>query len=92
MAKKVNPILEFLLNTMTGALETVGELKLVDVLQKFHDKNPVEWEACVRAGHAFIKPLTKLVSATKTPIDDALVQALDEAISQSAADNGLLLD
>lgn len=82
---------EFLLNTMAGALETVGEAKLVDLLQKLHDGEPEDWEACIRSGHAFIVPLNKLVSKTKTKIDDGFISALDEAITASAAANGLIL-
>lgn len=88
-AKKVSPFVEFLLNTMAGALESVGEIKLVDLLQKLHDGEPENWKACILSGHAFIIPLKKLVGKTTTKIDDGFVAALDEAITMSAENNGL---
>lgn len=91
-AKKINPFIEFMLNTMAGALESVGEMKLVELLQKLHDGEPENWKACILSGHAFIIPLKKLVGKTSSKIDDGFVAALDEAILASASANGLDLE
>ena len=82
---------DFLINSLSGALETIGETKLEQVLQQLHDKNPVQYEAAVRGGHALVLALQPIVLKTGTKIDDAIVAALDEALTKSAANNGITL-
>jgi hypothetical protein len=91
MAKKINPFVEFLINSLASSLETVGSMKLVEVLQTLHDGEVETWEACLKSGYAFVQPLKKMVSKTKTKIDDGFVDALEDAIAESAQANGLVL-
>lgn len=88
---KTNPFVEFLLSTLTGALETIGETKLVEVLQQLHDKNPDQYKAAILGGKAMVTALLPIVQKTGTKIDDAIINALDEAIATSAANNGITL-
>ncbi len=84
-------LLELLLNSLTGTLQTVGETKLVEVLADLHEKNPTQYHAAIQGGNALVTALTPLVAKTGTKIDDALVAALKEAIDKSAAQNGVSL-
>ncbi len=82
---------EFLINTLSGALTTIGESKLEQVLQQLHDKNPAEYEAAIRGGHALVVALLPLTQKTGTKIDDAFINALEDALNVSAAANGITL-
>jgi len=82
---------DFLLNTLSGALETVGEIKLVEVLQSLHDSNIEEYKAAINGGHALVLVLLPIVAKTGTKIDDAIIKALNEAINTSAAANDIKL-
>lgn len=81
---------EFLINSLAPMISQIGQTKLIEVLQKLHDKNPEQYEATIRGGHTFIKPLVKLVADTKGKLDDGLVDAIDEAITISAESNGVI--
>lgn len=83
---------DFLLNLFSAALETAGESKLMDLLQELHDSNPADYQGAVTGGHALVKHLLPLVSKSKNKIDDAIVNALNDAIDQSAAANGVVFD
>ncbi len=83
--------LDFLLNMLAGTLASVGETKLVEVLQQLHDKDAVQYEAAIRGGHSLVLALLPVVVKTGTKIDDAIVNALDEAIKTSATANGIEL-
>lgn len=78
---------EFLLGTLSGALETVGESKLEAILQDLHDSNLEDWEAAIQGGEALIKHLLPLVTKSKSKIDDAILNALSEALDASKAAN-----
>jgi hypothetical protein len=78
---------DFLLNTLSSSLETIGETKLVEVLQQLHDKNPEQYQAAILGGQALVTALLPIVSKTGTKIDDAIVKALSEAIATSSSLN-----
>lgn len=80
---------EFLLNLLSGALESVGESKLEEILQKLHDTNLAQWKAAIYGGYALVNTLQPLVSSTGTKIDDAFLSAIGDAIRDNAAANGL---
>lgn len=82
---------EIMLGLFSGALETVGESKLIEVLQTLHDKDEAKYQAALFGGHALVKALVPVVDKTGTKIDDAIVNALGDAIEQSALLNGLVL-
>lgn len=82
---------EVLLNMLSGALATVGELKLIEALQLLKEKDPTQYEAAIRGGHALCKALKPLTDKSKTPIDDAILESLADAVTQSAAANGIEL-
>lgn len=84
--------LDFLVNLFSAALQTAGESKLEEILQDLHDSNPADYKAAVTGGHALVKHLKPLVLASKTKIDNAIVDALDDAINTSAAANGVNLE
>ncbi len=86
-----NSFTDFLVNMLLPTIEQLGASGLENVLQKFHDEKPDEYEAAIKAGHAFIKPLQNYVGGTSTKIDDGFVAAIDEAITLSAAANGITL-
>jgi len=82
---------DFLLNALSGALETVGESKLDEVLQQLYKDDPVAYKAAIFGGNELVKALLPVTSKTGTKIDDAILKALSEAITQSAAVNGITL-
>ncbi len=84
--------LDFLVNLFSAALQTAGESKLIEILQDLHDSNPDDYKAAITGGHALVKHLVPLVTKSKSKIDDAIINALDDAINQSAAANGVDLN
>lgn len=80
---------EFLLNLLSSALESVGESKLEEILQKLHDTHPDQYKGVIYGGQALVNGLLPLVSSTGTKIDDAFLSALSDAIRDSAAANGI---
>lgn len=82
---------ELLLNLLTGAIESVGESKLIAVLQDLHDKNPELYKSAIHGGNALVTALKPLVEKSATKIDDAVLNAIGDAVKQSAAANGITL-
>ena len=80
-----------MLGLFSGALQTVGESKLMEVLQELHDKDLPKYQAALFGGHALVTALQPVVEKTGTKIDDAIVNALSDAIQQSATMNNLVL-
>jgi hypothetical protein len=82
---------DFLMKAILPTIESVGESKLVDLLQEFHDTDEEKYRATIIAGSAFIKPLIDYASKTTNTIDDGIVEAIHEAILVSALRNGIAL-
>ena len=78
---------ELLFNLFSSSLETIGESKLEEILQKLHDKNPGQYKVAILGGLQLVLALEPLVLTTGTKIDDAIVKALKEAINVSAKSN-----
>lgn len=89
--KKPNPLVELLLGSVTGAITAIGESKLEDVLQDLHEKDPDAYKAAIHAGHLFVVKIQPLVTKSATKIDDAVLSAIGQAITNSAANNGITL-
>lgn len=85
---KLNAIIVELLST---TIKTVGESKLVEVLQKLHDKNPDNFSDKIKAIHLGLLWMQPEVQASKTKIDDAVLEGLLEALEASALANGVEL-
>lgn len=83
---------ELFLNLAGTALQTVAESKLVPILQDLHDSNPDDYKAAIQGGHALVKHLMPLTAKSTTKIDDMVIAALDQAINESAAANGITFD
>lgn len=81
----------FLVELLAGTLAEVGESKLVDVLQELHDKDQAAYKSVIFGGMSFVTGISKLTDKTKTKIDDAIVNAIREAIETSAANNGIVI-
>lgn len=86
-----NAFTDFLINSLTGALQTVGESKLQELLQDLHDSNITDYEATIAAGRALLLHLAPLVAKSKTKVDDAIVGALNDAIEASAKANTVVV-
>lgn len=82
---------EVLLNFLSTAFATFGETKFIEVMQQLHDKNAIEYEAAIRGLHVGVLALQPLVDKSKTPIDDAVLKALGDAIVASAEANNVTL-
>ena len=78
---------ELLLGALASTLETVGETKLVEVLQELHDKNPETYQQAIIGGRALCEALEPIVAKTGTKIDDSIINALKEAIEISSSSN-----
>lgn len=81
----------FLLELLASTLAEVGESKLVEVLQSLHDKDLQGYKSALFGGLSFVEGITKLTDKSKTKIDDALVNAIREAIEESAKLNNIKL-
>ena len=86
---------EILLGTLTGALATIGESKLMEVLQELHDKDETpekeQYKSVILGGASFCSGISALVKKSKTGIDDAILQSIKDAVTMSAAANGIEL-
>lgn len=90
MAKN-NFFLELILGTVTGALTTVGKSKFGEVLDQLHKDDPTGHKAALAAGKLFVEKLQPLVQKTATNIDDAVLNAIDEAVTENAKKHGIEL-
>lgn len=81
----------FFVNLFSGTIAEAGESKLVEVLQQLHDSDLESYKAAIYGGQALVSKLSPVVAGTGTEIDDAILQAISEAIETSAADNGIEL-
>lgn len=82
---------EILLSALTPVLESVGESKLVDLLQQLHDHHPETYQSTIKSGYLFAKQLQTVVTSSTSKIDDAIVQAIVESIEASALANNVTL-
>lgn len=86
---------ETILEWLSGALSTLGESKLIEVLQQLHDKDTTagktHYKSVILGGWSFVTGIGTLVSSTKSKIDDAILASLKDAIQQSALANGVTL-
>lgn len=82
---------EIMLGLFSGALETVGESKLIEVLEQLRVADEPKYKAAIFGGHALVTALVPVVTKTGTKIDDAIMNALGDAIEMSAQMNGLVL-
>jgi hypothetical protein len=80
---------DFVMNAVLPTLEKYGEKELVKLLDKFKAADEEKYKASMIAGHAFIKPLIEYVKSTETEIDDGLVATINDAIEESASNNGI---
>lgn len=76
---------EILLGALVPTITTIGEAKLVELLDQFHDKDPVHHKATCQSLYVGLQQLASLVDKTKTNIDNAVVDAMIGAIEQSAS-------
>ena len=83
--------IQFLIATLTGAIESVGESKLEQVLQQLHDSDVESYKAAIFGGHALVTKLGALVAKSTNKIDDAVLGAIDQAINASAKTNNVTL-
>lgn len=83
---------DFLVNLFSAALQTAGESKLVEILQDLHDSNKDDYDAAIHGGYALVKHLKPLTDKSKTKIDNAIVDALLDAIQTSANENDVVLE
>ena len=85
----------FILELLSGTLAEIGESKLVEVLQELHDKDKTpgktDYKSALLGGLSFTTGISKLVTKTKTKLDDALVNAIVSAIHESADNNNIEL-
>lgn len=75
---------EILLGALVPTITTIGQVKLVELLDQFHDKDPEHHKATCQSLWIGLTQLAVLVDKTKTNIDNAVVDALLGAIQQSA--------
>jgi len=82
---------DLLILAVLPAVQSVETDKLTELLDKFHDDNPELHKSTLQAGWAFIDNLQSVVDKTKTKIDNALVQGIEDAIVASAEKYGISL-
>lgn len=85
-------ISELLIGLLSGAIDQIGQSKLVEVLDKLQATSPEDYKSAIFGGHSLVKRLKPLVEKTGTKIDDLIIGALHEALHTSAKKYGLTLD
>lgn len=89
MASKLG---EIIVSAIVPIITSVGKDKLVEVLQKLKNDNEAAYKTVLTSLYGPIDVyLEAITDKTKTPIDDSFVDALKQAIEQSAAINGVTL-
>lgn len=82
---------ETLIALLSASIETLGESKLIDLLQHLHDTDQAKYKSVLLGGYSFAIGMGALAEKSKTPIDDMLVNAVKDAIVTSAGKNGIEL-
>jgi hypothetical protein len=82
---------EIVLNSLKGTVEEILESKLESLLDGLHDKDPDLYRAAVIAGNQFVRIVAPLADRTKTPLDNALFDLINDAIKDSAKNNNVEL-
>lgn len=82
---------KFFINLLSGTIENVGESQLEEVLQKLHDTDLEAYKAAVYAGRTLVKKLKPLVEKSESKIDDLFLNAVNDALTDSAKANNLEL-
>lgn len=83
---------EVLLALLSGSLETIGESKLIELLNKEFAKDSERTTLVVKGAYPLAVLFVSAAGDSKTPIDDAIAQALKEAIEGFATANGIDLN
>lgn len=81
-----------ILGIFSGAVENIAESELETLLQGLHDENVDNYKAAIYGGNALVNALLPVVTKSANKIDDAVVNALHDAIVKSAATNGIDLN
>lgn len=81
--------LNFIVQLFAGAIAEAGQAKLEEVLEDLANSNPADFDATVRAGHAFIEHIKPLVEKSKTNVDDVFVNAIEQSVNNAAANHGI---
>lgn len=87
----MSAITDLLVNSLSASIEALGESKIIEALQSLHDKNKEQYIVAIKGGYALCNALSPIVIASKTKIDDAIVQSIKEAIEASAETNKVTL-
>lgn len=83
---------ELIASAVAPVLKSVGQDKLVEVLDKLHEKNPEIHKTVLTSLYGPIDVhLEDLTDESKNPVDDAVVDALKGAIETSAVKYGVSL-
>jgi len=82
---------ETLIALLSASIESIGESKLIEVLQKLHDTDQAKYKSVLLGGYSFAVGMASLAEKSKTPLDDMVVNAVKDAIVTSAAANGIEL-
>lgn len=83
---------EFFISLLLGTIEQLEETALIAILQNLHDKDLEKYKAAIYGGAALVGALLPLVQKTKTNLDDVVLRGLQDAINQSAQNNGINLN
>lgn len=75
---------ELIISSLAGPLETIASAKLQELFDKLHDKNPDGLAPTLKSLHIGAMELKTLTDKTKTKIDDAIVDAMIDAVEASA--------
>ena len=75
---------EVLIGALTPALQSVATVKLNELFDKIHEKDAEGHAAALKSLYVGASQLARLTDKTKTKVDDAIVDALVEAIKLSA--------
>lgn len=89
MASKIE---EIAVSFVLGAVKSVGQAEIGDLLDKFKELNPPEdYENLLKGLHGNFSLLAKLAIKTKTKVDDGLIDFVLQAIEDAAEENNIQL-
>ena len=89
---KISPIVEGILNGLAFPLRLLATQQLVDLLEKLYVKDKNAHSTVLNALYPAIDiHLEELTTKSKTKLDDAIIEAVKDAVTTSASAHNVVL-
>lgn len=81
--------MSFIADLFVGPVTAAAKLSLENGLQKLHDSDPQRYKQALLIAKAFVNIMEPVVDKTKTRLDDHAIQAVEDAVTDSAEKNSV---